>query len=101
VGVFSWQHLSPLFRRTGMPRNPGSPEPSVSINMREHGTARQVTGTSAATSFSLLLGRALAGEYGPTSQVRANRLIELGSSGSGTGVRGGSGEQRESAGSDE
>jgi hypothetical protein len=97
----SGSHWHPHFRKTGTPRKTGFPEPFVFTNMREHGTARQGTDTSAATSFSLLLGRALAGEYGPTSQVRANRLIELGSSGSVTGTLGGSGGQRESVGSDE
>jgi hypothetical protein len=60
VGVFSWQHWSPLFRRTGTPRNRGwviphaavnlLPEPSAYTNTREHGTPTPETDLQAATS---------------------------------------------------
>jgi hypothetical protein len=101
VGVFSWHHLSPLFRRTGTPRKPGSPEPSASTNMREHGTPTPETVTTAVSSSFRQRGLAWGASPGRIWLARGSRYTELGECGLVTINLGGSGGQRESVDSDE
>jgi hypothetical protein len=101
VGAFSWPHFAAPYLPAGMPRHPGSPEPSASTNMREHGTRTPGTGTTGVFSFWSLPGGLWEVLLVQTGQRPASSFTELGSSGSATGTAGKSGGQRESVGSDE
>jgi hypothetical protein len=101
VGAFTWLHFAAPYLPAGMPRKPGSPEPSASTNMREHGTPTPETGiTVECSSLSTRPGEQVFLSDPILQRLVSSFTVRI-ESGSWTVDRGRSGRQRESVDSDE